>query len=79
MNKLKYQKPLSNSLNGFSGAEGACLSSGTNVYGSSCEPGGSTQSCNNTGTTATFHNRPVLCNAPGQSAGVCFMNGITAN
>lgn len=78
MNKPKYQKPLSNSLNSFNGAEGACITSGANVYGTSCEPGTTTLSCNTTGSVATFH-RQNFCNESGQSAGVCYLNGIAAN
>jgi hypothetical protein len=78
MNKTKYLKPVSNSLDSINGAEGACIGTGVGVYGTSCEPGTSTLSCNSTGTSASFHNRPQLCNVSGTSAGVCYLNGNAA-
>jgi hypothetical protein len=76
MDKPKYQKPLSRSLNGLSGAEGACITAGQGPYGTACATGEVTQACA-VGNDASEHPQQ-MCN-PGSTAAICFINGIGAN
>ena len=76
MNKPKYQKPSGRSLSSFSGAEGACITSGNSPYGTACATGQVTQACA-IGDSAAEQPQQ-MCN-PGSAAAICFINGNGAN